>query len=309
MKDIEFLKSKGVDVDKSLEIFGDVNTYNDSLGEFVSGIDEKIKKLAVYKNNSDMQNYAIYVHSLKSDAKYFGFNSLSEMAYEHEMKSKAMDSFYVSENFSTLEAEVMKTKNLVKEYLSGSPDSSSSASVNAPTEEKEEKSGPVEVSAEAVAEATSNESAPAKEEKPAEDDFPSDAPIYDRETILVVDDSNIIRNFVKRLFSDKYGVDSAGDGDEAIDILKVNKDNDMIISILLDLNMPKANGFKVLDYMKENDLLKKCPVSIISGDSSKETIDRAFTYGIVDMLGKPFNATDVKKIVEKNIYYKEVNKD
>lgn len=267
MKDIEFLKSNGVDVEKSLEIFGDINTYNETVGEFLSGIEEKLQKLSNYKNNSDMQNYAIYVHSLKSDAKYFGFTSLSEMAYEHEMKSKANDAYYVNEHFSELEAEVAKTKKIVKDYMTdeGAPSSQASEEV-------------------------------------------IDAPIYDKETILVVDDSNIVRNFVTRLFSEKYGVGSAENGEEAINILKANKNNDTIVSILLDLNMPKANGFKVLDYMKENDLLKKFPVSIISGDSTKETIDRAFTYGIVDMLGKPFTADDVKSVVEKNIYYKDMNK-
>lgn len=269
MKDIEFLKANNVDIDKSLEIFGDINTYNESLGEFLVGIEDKIKKLAVYKNNNDMQNYAIYVHSLKSDAKYFGFMTLSDMAYEHEMKSKANDAYYVGENFSSLEAEVMKTKNIVKEYMSDTNGSS--------------------------------ESAPVVETK-------SNAPVYEKETILVVDDSNIVRNFVKRIFSEKYEVGTAEDGQEAIDIIEANKDNGMIVSILLDLNMPKVSGFKVLDYMKENNLLKKSPVSIISGDSSKETIDRAFTYGIVDMLGKPFNVDDVKRVVEKNIYYRDMNK-
>ena len=70
--------------------------------------------------------------------------------------------------------------------------------------------------------------------------------------------------------------------------------------------MPKVDGFAVLDYMKENDLLKKMPVSIISGDSSKETIDRAFTYEIVDMVAKPFNDSNIKTVVEKTIFYKEM---
>ena len=48
------------------------------------------------------------------------------------------------------------------------------------------------------------------------------------------------------------------------------------------------------------------PVSIISGDSSKETIERAFTYGIVDMLGKPFNNNDVKRVIEKTMFFKEM---
>ena len=72
--------------------------------------------------------------------------------------------------------------------------------------------------------------------------------------------------------------------------------------------MPRKDGFAVLEYMKEKNLLEKIPVSIISGDSSKETIDRAFTYPIIDMLEKPFNEQSVKMVIEKTIIYKDMNK-
>ena len=81
------------------------------------------------------------------------------------------------------------------------------------------------------------------------------------------------------------------------------KVNDFIEMILLDLNMPKVDGFAVLEFMRNNNLFTKMPVSIISGDSSKETIDRAFTYDIVDMLGKPFNEANIKSVVEKTMIY------
>lgn len=267
MKDINYLKANGVDIDKSLELFGNIETYNETIGEFLHGITDKLNKLNNYKTAGDMSQYSIYAHSLKSDAKYFGFTTLADISYEHELKSKANDYYYVTNNFQKLTDEVEKTKLIVEQYMSDEP-----VQVVATTE------------------------APVPK-----------AEVYDKQTILVVDDSNIVRNFVKRIFSEKYGVGTAEDGQEAIDLLEANKDNDNIICILLDLNMPKVNGFKVLDYMKENNLFTKCPTSIISGDSSKETIDRAFTYGIVDMLGKPFNADDVKRVVEKNIYYKEMN--
>ena len=80
----------------------------------------------------------------------------------------------------------------------------------------------------------------------------------------------------------------------------------MIVAILLDLNMPRKDGFAVLDYMKQNNLFEKIPVSIISGDSSKETIERAFTYPIVDMLEKPFSDKSVKVIVDKTIWFKDM---
>ena len=121
---------------------------------------------------------------------------------------------------------------------------------------------------------------------------------------MVVDDSNIIRNFVKRIFSEEYNVGTAKDGEEAIEIIKANKDNDFIEAILLDLNMPKVDGFAVLEFMRQNGLLEKMPVSIISGDSSKETIDRAFTYQIVDMLEKPFNEQNIKMVIEKTMVYR-----
>ena len=48
------------------------------------------------------------------------------------------------------------------------------------------------------------------------------------------------------------------------------------------------------------------PVSIISGDSTKETIDRAFTYQIVDMVSKPFNEQSIKMVIEKTLIYKDM---
>ena len=89
--------------------------------------------------------------------------------------------------------------------------------------------------------------------------------------------------------------------------MKANTDNEFIETILLDLNMPKVDGFAVLEFMRQNDLFKKMPVSIISGDSSKETIDKAFTYDIVDMLEKPFNDKSIKMVIEKTLIYKEMN--
>ena len=289
MRSVEYLKSQGVDVDQSLDIFGDMATYNMSIGEFTSGVTENLKKMETYKASKDLKNYAIYVHSLKSDAKYFGFTKLADLAEQMEMKANASDLFYVNENFQALVDESNKSMEVVREYMNGTDDVAPPATEEA----KPEEAAPAETTAPAPA---------AEAPKPA-----SNAVVYDKKTILVVDDSNIIRNFVKRIFSEEYEVGTAKDGQEAIDILEANKDNDFIETVLLDLNMPKANGFKVLDYMKEHNLLEKEPVSIISGDSSKETIDRAFTYGIVDMLEKPFTQEDIKRVVEKNIYYRNIN--
>ena len=77
--------------------------------------------------------------------------------------------------------------------------------------------------------------------------------------------------------------------------------NTNISCMLLDLSMPEYNGFVVLDYFKENNLFQKTPVFIISGDDSRDTIDKAFTYDIVDMLNKPFSMDNIKSAVERAI--------
>lgn len=283
MKDINFLTSKGVDIKSSLELFGDIDTYNKTLGEFIFSAPEKLQKLENYKNNKDMGNYTIYVHSLMSDSKYFGFNELSVVASNHEVKSRMGDVIYIQQNFPSLQTAVSNAVAIANEYLNDTPPAGAATSSNQ------------------AATAGAAQQAPATVQT-----APAGGEVYDKATILVVDDSNIIRNFVKRIFSDRYNVGSAKNGQEAINIIYANKDNDFISAILLDLNMPGVDGFAVLEYMKENDLFSKIPVSIISGDSSRDTIDRAFTYTIVDMLGKPFTENDVKRILDKTILYKEM---
>lgn len=282
MLNVDFLKENGVDVDKSLELFGDMQTYNDTVGEFLLGVSQKIPKLEEYKNAKDMNNYAIYVHSLKSDARYFGFTKLAELAYNQEMKSKAGDVYYIYDTYDELMSEVDRLTHVVKQYLGKEAVGSGSE------EDANESLETTELLEEKVEDVSLGE-------------------VYNEPTILVADDSNIVRNFVSRIFNDTYKVGVAKDGKEALDIIKANKGNNNIKAILLDLNMPEVDGFAVLDYMKKNKLFTEMPVSIISGDSSKETIDKAFTYQIVDMIKKPFNDIDIKRVVEKTIYFKEIN--
>ncbi len=70
------------------------------------------------------------------------------------------------------------------------------------------------------------------------------------QTILVVDDSAIIVNFVKKIFDNQYNVLIANDGAQALNIVK-NTPSSQMACMLLDLNMPNVNGFEVLDYFKK----------------------------------------------------------
>lgn len=256
MKDVNLLISNGVDVNKSLELFGDMELYNTTLKDFLDGVNEKMAKIQAFKEVGDMANYAILVHSLKSDARYLGFTELGEIAFQHEMDSKANNIYAVSDNYNKLINEANRIINLVKTYLG---------------ERVEVVSQQVTVSS-----------------------------LPKEHALLVIDDSDIIRNFIEKIFNNSFEVIMAGDGLKAIEIIEKSPQG-RIIGALLDLNMPNVDGFAVLEYFKMHEMFSKIPVSIITGESSKEVIDRAFKYNIVDMLTKPFNERDVKRIVEKTI--------
>src|SRR5574344_55724 len=98
MKDVNILKNNGVNLEKSLELFGDMSVYDETLEDFLGEVDGKLEKIKAFKESADMANYAILVHSLKSDAKYFGFERLAELSYQHEMESKANNFYFVSDH-------------------------------------------------------------------------------------------------------------------------------------------------------------------------------------------------------------------
>lgn len=124
----------------------------------------------------------------------------------------------------------------------------------------------------------------------------------EKKNILIADDSNIMLNFLEHTIGNDYQVIKASNGKEAIEKLETLD----IYALLLDLNMPTTNGFEVLDYLKEHDLIEKLPVIVVTGDDTEDTIKKAFTYPILDVLNKPFKEDNIKRILIsiKNFYEK-----
>ena len=115
--DKEILISNGVDIDKSLELLGDMDTFNETLKDFLNESVNRLKQIAEYKNNGDMPNYAILVHAMKSDSKYLGFTKLAELSFNHEMASKGNDKKYVDDNYEELMNEANRIISLIKKYF------------------------------------------------------------------------------------------------------------------------------------------------------------------------------------------------
>ena len=113
----DYLEENNIDYKNGIELFGSMDMYNNMLSDWYKGINDKWSKIISYKNNKDMTNYSIEVHSLKSDSKYFGFTRLAELSLNHELKSKENDIEYVNNNFNELEIEYRRIMNIVNNYL------------------------------------------------------------------------------------------------------------------------------------------------------------------------------------------------
>ncbi len=101
--------------------------------------------------------------------------------------------------------------------------------------------------------------------------------------ILVVEDEKKINDIiVKTLKQEKYGVDSCFDGEEALDyIFSVEYD-----IILLDIMLPKKNGFEVMESMRKKGI--KTPVLFLTARDQSEDRVKGLDLGADDYLVKPF---------------------
>ena len=124
------------------------------------------------------------------------------------------------------------------------------------------------------------------DQKIAEEDHDEHTDIL-KPRILIVDDSKINRELLTEILRDKYQIIEAENGNECVE--KLEKYGNDIALILLDIVMPKMDGFAVLEYMNQEQWIDDIPVIVISGEDSEEYIWRAYEAGAVDYIRRPFD--------------------
>ena len=120
--------------------------------------------------------------------------------------------------------------------------------------------------------------------------------------ILVVDDAEVNRELLQNILMDDYMVDVAEDGEQALQ--KLQEDCEGTAALLLDLHMPKADGYAVIaemKAMKDKDLTREIPILIISSEHAVETENRCLEMGVSDFIHKPFEASIVRNRVKNAI--------
>lgn len=111
--------------------------------------------------------------------------------------------------------------------------------------------------------------------------------------ILIVDDSEMNRSILSDILSDEYDIIEACDGLQAMEIL--NKEANSISLVLLDIVMPRMDGFSVLSKMNENRLIETIPVIIISSENASLYVERAYELGALDYIQRPFDTLVVRQ--------------
>jgi DNA-binding response OmpR family regulator len=116
----------------------------------------------------------------------------------------------------------------------------------------------------------------------------------EKSKILVVDDEDALRTVVSvGLTSKGYNVSTASDGDEAISELQ----KEMFDLVLLDVKMPRMNGFEVLKFIKEKHPTTKVVMATGLGDL-KDVIESK-KLGAEDFVGKPYDFVDLLTTIEQ----------
>lgn len=117
--------------------------------------------------------------------------------------------------------------------------------------------------------------------------------------ILIVDDEpNIVMTLEYAFKKQDYEVFIARDGQEALDILENQTPN----VILLDIMMPKVDGYQTIEQIKENKELKDVKVVFLTAKTKSSDIEKGLELGADKYLTKPFSVRKVIKEIEELIH-------
>lgn len=121
----------------------------------------------------------------------------------------------------------------------------------------------------------------------------------DKPDILIVEDNDMNRLLLSRILESAYTVHTAENGRQALE--EIERLGARLSIVLLDIIMPVMNGFDVLEAMNAGNIMDDIPVIMISSNDDAETVRKAFSLGVSDFIGKPYNAGVVKQRVNNTI--------
>ncbi len=117
--------------------------------------------------------------------------------------------------------------------------------------------------------------------------------------VLIVDDSPVMRSFIKRVLT-VSGLETgplleASNGKQALDVLR-HQSVDLVLS---DINMPEMNGEELLRTLQADEALRKTPVVVVSTDARLDRVDQMMSLGAAGYITKPFTPEGLRSELER----------
>jgi len=129
---------------------------------------------------------------------------------------------------------------------------------------------------------------------------PDDAPL-----VLIVDDNDDLRAFLKRQLSSEYRVETAEDGVEGLQLARKTRP----ALIVLDVMMPRMDGYEVCRQLKKDAGLATIPVILVTAKAGSEAIVEGLDIGADDYVTKPFSIEELEARIAAHLRAKDTERD
>ena len=116
-----------------------------------------------------------------------------------------------------------------------------------------------------------------------------------KKKILIAEDNAAVNKVIELVLKPRYQIIPAMDGKEAVD-MTVAELPDLI---LMDMVMPKINGFQAARLIRKNPTTRSIPIIALTALASIEEQNECFQSGCNDYIAKPFNAEDLVPRIQK----------
>ena len=126
--------------------------------------------------------------------------------------------------------------------------------------------------------------------------------------ILLIDDSKVMRKSALKMLGAEFDVVVAEDGEQGWGMIQ---DDNRIQVVFTDLNMPKMNGYQLLERVRtaQDEGIRNLPVIVVTGaENDDEAKEKALEQGATDFITKPFNSTDLKARAHAHASYQRTTK-
>lgn len=128
--------------------------------------------------------------------------------------------------------------------------------------------------------------------------------MHDKKTILIVDDVSQIRKILRyNLEEEGYDVIDADSGEKALEYASENIPD----LIVLDIMMPKMDGYEVLRRLRESDITRHIPVIFLTAKAQRKDVLKGIEAGGNDYVVKPYNFDDLHGKIDKLIGYRALS--